>query len=196
MKKSWLLIVTIIFSLINLLVAWFADVLWSNLWIFALLLQLLALATLGICAVVAIIRIIMQPKRIPYYLALLTSIVTVVLIFFFPFREVKTNVEFILFKNDRNKIIQMAENNELYTDNLSEAKLPLRYRYLSADGTVHIKKYEDGMLVYFYILRAVGGAIELLYSSGGEALIYESSDACYITEIKPMGDNWYYIVTD
>jgi len=196
MKQRFFLILTIISSFMNLSIYWFLDVLWSNLWVMTLSIQMIYLLCLLVCLIASIIFVILRPKQRYFRVTLIISAITFLLLFYFPFRAVKTKVEFVLFKTDRNEIIRMAENNELKTDELSAGVLPKGYGHLSADGTFHLEKYDDGVILYLYILRTVGGAIELVYSSGGEELIYQSSDAAYITEIKPMGENWYYIVTE
>ena len=68
----------------------------------------------------------------------------------------------------------------------------------STSGEVTVYENDnDGVLICFWIMRGVlSGSVQLMYSSGAEALIYKNETGHKITYVEKLKDNWYWVETD
>ena len=100
-------------------------------------------------------------------------ILTILLVLFFPFREVKFKLEFELYKDKREEIIMLLQNNKSNIDEFGQGILPNELDMVSEDGKIVVYNNDvDGILVGFWYFRGIGTSSELLmYSSLGESLI-------------------------
>ena len=109
------------------------------------------------------------------------------------FRWIKTNVEFPLYRKQREKIIEKVKDDEFayYFD--KNIKLPI-YKYVSSDGEIYVYRNDREQVISFWIYRGVlSGNVELIYSSGGKNLIYEIKNNSEIVKIVELDENWYYV---
>lgn len=109
------------------------------------------------------------------------------------FRWIKTNVEFPLYRKQRERIIEKVKDDEFayYFD--KNIKLPI-YKYVSSDGEIYVYRNDREQVISFWIYRGVlSGNVELIYSSGGKNLIYEIKNNSEIVKIVELDENWYYV---
>ncbi len=113
-------------------------------------------------------------------------------------RFIKAKVEFKLYKNERNEVINMVRNGKIKVDEYGNAKLPDKYRKISTSGEIFIyQNDEEGCVVGFWIFRGLqSGSVELIYSLNGKKNIYENETGHDLTRIEEWDKNWYYVNTD
>ena len=197
MKKYILLITSVIVMILSFLNSWFSDQMLDSLFIFALIPSLVLFVGWIICLVLSAIKII-KNKNVFNIISLIVTVLTALLILFFPFRESKVRLELNLYEEERLEIIKMIEDNKLKVDDLGNVKLPNKYKKVSTSGEVAIyQNDEDGKVVAFWIFRGMlSGSVPLVYSTGGEEIIRSSEIEHPIVSIDKLKDNWYYVVTD
>ncbi len=197
MTSIYLLSVSIIVLITSFIHCWYSDQLFNTLFIFNLVPSLILSTIWIICLIISIIKIKRYKTKLNISI-LIVLIINALLIFFFPFREAKVHVEFVLYKNERLEIIQMIKENKLEVDELGNAILPKNYKKISTGGEVFIyQNDENGQIISFWIMRGMmSGSVELVYSSKSEETIEKNQKIDSITSIEKLDDNWYYVVTD
>ena len=138
-----------------------------------------------------------EKKILVNYLTIIVLLISAI-IFILPMRFIKAKVEFKLYKNERNEVINMVRNGKLKVDEYGNAKLPDKYRKISTSGEIFIyQNDEEGCVVGFWIFRGLqSGSVELIYSLNGKGNIYENETGHDITSIEEWDKNWYYVNTD
>ena len=192
-----LLIISIILFVLNFLLGWYRDVLLDNLFVF----QLIPEAFVFLLNIVFIIFTCVSRKINKSKLSLIAIIIVIIsliLRFIFPFRNVKTILELYIYENERLEIIEKVKNKEIETDENGNADLPKNLKKLSSDGEITVyQNDENGQVICFWIFRGLlSGSHQLMYSSGGEKLIKENETGHPIINIKKLKENWYYVDTD
>ena len=197
MKKYILLITSVIVMILSFLNSWFSDQMLDSLFIFALIPSLVLFVGWIICLVLSAIKII-KNKNVFNIISLIVTVLTALLILFFPFRESKVRLELNLYEEERLEIIKMIEDNKLKVDDLGNVKLPNKYKKVSTSGEVAVyQNDEDGKVIAFWVFRGMlSGSVQLVYSTGGEEIIRSSEIEHPIVSIDKLKDNWYYVVTD
>lgn len=197
MKKYILLFVSVIVLILSFLNSWFSDMLFDSLFIFALIPSLVLFAGWIICLVLSVIKII-KNKNGFNIISLIVTVLTALLILFFPFREAKVRFELNLYEEERLEVIKMIEDNKLKVDDLGNVKLPNKYKKVSTNREVSVyQNDEDGKVIGFWVFRGMlSGSVQLVYSTGGEEIIRSSEIEHPIVSIDKLKDNWYYVVTD
>ena len=159
---------------------------------------IMMLITFLVLLVMNIRRIIKEKSRARIagtaVLLLLVVVITV-----FPFRQAKLKAELCLYDAKRSEVVEMIRAGSLQpVDNIGNVVLPLGYRRVSATGEVfEYQNDENGQVIGFWIFRGMlSGSIELVYSSGGEALIRANDTGHFITKIEMLKEHWYYVETD
>lgn len=198
MKKNNLLIMSILLLLVSFATEWYGDHLFSRLFVFAFPIYII-LPTCFVVLLVMSIRRIATRKEYTNFFSITVLALLVILIMYFPFRRAKVNYELTRFEPDRLKIVEMIQNNQLPPkDNLGNVDLPVGYGKLSSDGEVFVHQNDaNGQVIGFWIFRGMlSGSVELIYSTGGEALIRATQSGHPITKIEKLKENWYYVEMD
>lgn len=197
MKKYILLIVSVIVLMLSFLNSWFSDMLFDSLFIFALIPNLILFIGWVVCLVISIIKL-KKDKRLLNIVPMIVTILTALLVLFFPFREAKVRFELNLYEDERLEIIKMIEDNKLEVDDLGNVELPEKYKKVSTGGEVAVyQNAKDGKVIAFWVFRGMqSGSVQLIYSAGGEKLIKDNETGHPIVSIDKLKDNWYYVVTD
>ena len=104
----------------------------------------------------------------------------------------------VLYKNEREEIISKIKDKEYISDEYGNIALPKIFKKVSTSGEVTVYENDnDGVLICFWIMRGVlSGSVQLMYSSGDEALIYKHETGHKITYVEKLKDNWYWVETD
>ena len=192
-----MLIVSIILFILNFLLGWYGDVLLDNLFVFQLIPEAFVfLLNIVVLLVACIMR--KNNKTKLTLIAIIIVIISLILRFIFPFRNVKTILELYIYEEERLQIVEKVKNNEIETDENGNADLPKNLRKLSSDGEITVyQNDENGQVICFWVFRGMlSGSHQLMYSSNGEKLIRENETGHPITKIKKLKDNWYYVDTD
>lgn len=69
---------------------------------------------------------------------LIILVITISLIAFVPSDIIKAELEYELYSDKRMEIITSIQKNELSDDVIGNVRLPIKYRFFSSDGEVHI----------------------------------------------------------
>ncbi len=130
-------------------------------------------------------------KLLSYGLFMITIILS-----FYDFRLIKAKIELNLYEKERIFIINEVKNNNYSYYFENNIKLPI-YRYTSADGEIYVYKNDEDQVIGFWIYRGImSRSIELIYSSKGEKLIYETTGGHPVNKIIKLKEHWYYVIKD
>ncbi len=199
MKKYRLLLLSILLLLVSFAVAWYSDHLFNTLFVFVLPLYAILFVFFIVLLVMSIKRLV-KSKGYSCLASIAVLALLLVLIVWFPFRELRVKVEMSCLEADRLKVVDLIKNNQLQPkDEIGNIVLPDEYRMLSSDGEVfQYQNNEAGQVIGFWVFRGMlSGSVELVYSSGGEELIRANRARIGpITRIEKLKDRWYYIETD
>ncbi len=197
MKRYVLLIISACAFVFSFICFWFNDSLFNRFFIFGLLPLLVSVVALAAVIVTAIVLIIINRSRLVNCFSLLISLLAVVLIFVFPFRTARVNLELHLFENARLQVVEMVEDGRIIPDKLGNAALPMRYNHVSSDGNIYVYQNDEEQLISFWVFRGMlSGSVELIYSSKDISLIYANDSIYPITHIEELKEHWYLVETD
>lgn len=174
------------------LCSWYSDLIIGYFTGFTLFFIKILLLIIWIIFLVKVIRDFNKNKK-KRNILLVILLVSSVFSLFCNFRWIKTKVEFSLYRKQRERIIEKVKDNEFsyYFD--KNIKLPM-YKYVSSDGVIYVYRNDREQVISFLIYRGVlSGNVELIYSSGGENLIYEIKNNSEIVKIVELDENWYYV---
>lgn len=193
-----LVLVCSIFALgANFFSLWYADVLFNRFFVLGILPLFFSVLFLTVNLIISIFFVVRNPSERKYYGSLCITLITIVLLFFFPFRMAKVNLELCLFDTQRNQVIDMVKNMEIIPDQFGNAELPFLYEHTSSDGNIHVYRNDDEQVVSFWVFRGMlSGSVELIYSSLDETLIYETESGYFITGVEKLKEHWYLVSTD
>lgn len=111
------------------------------------------------------------------------------------FRRFRTEIDLYLNEERRKQVIE-----EIGTDCSVKGNYALRrgFKSVSSSGEVYIvENNEAGQEIIFWIFRGMlSGSVELVYSTGGEEMIYANESGHPIISVDKLKDDWYYVETD
>lgn len=197
MKKNFGLFFSLFALICNFVCFWYNDALFNRFFIFGLIPLLGAVVILIASLVISIIYLVRHLKNMRSYITLAIVILTIVLIFVFPFRMAKVKTEVYLFENKRLEVIEMVKNGDIVTDDIGNAELPDEYGYLSSDGNIFVYQNDEEQVVSFWVFRGMlSGSVQLIFSSGDDKLIYVNETGHSITDVEKLKEHWYLVNTD
>ena len=196
MQKYRNLILTLIETILIIFVWWYDQQLVNTIFIFALIPRFGVLIMYIFCLGSTIVDL-KKSFLIPNLISLILLIIPIVIILL-PIKNLKTYLTFNNYEKSRLEVIEMVNAGVIVPDEYKNAKLPKKYKYLSSDGKIHIyQNNESGQQISFWVIRGfLSGSEELMYSSGGEEMIYKNRTGHPIKSINKIKDNWYYVITD
>ena len=198
MKRYFLLILSVLLLIVSFAAAWYNDHLFNHLFILVIPIDLMLLGCFIVLLVLCIVRILKRKEYI-IFLSLAVLALLVVLIFRFPFRDARVQLELNRFEADRLEIVEMIRTRQLQPyDSIGNVELPAGYKRLSSDGEVFVYQNDkNGQVICFWIFRGMNsGSLELVYSSGGEELIRAHEFKINIESIEQLKEHWYYVETN
>ena len=197
MKRHMALILALVAFAANFLCFWYNDSLLDRYFVLVFIPIGLSFFLLAVSLTVSIIFVVRHRSQIIHYIALTVSVFTVVVLFVFPFRAARVNLELGLYEEDRLEIVEMLKDGSIPTDNLGNAELPNGYRHLSSDGNVLVYKNDSEQVVSFWVFRGMlSGSVQVVYSSADESLICENQTWQNIVDIQMLKEHWYLVDTD
>lgn len=194
MKKYKDLIISIIILVLSFFNSWYSlellDLLFAFRFIPSLILFVLYVRCLNIN-----IRKLTKKFCFTDLITNIILVVTAVLILFFPFIDVKVNIELKLYEEERLNVIDMISTKKLIPDEVGNVVLPNYLKKISTSGEVFVYQNDkDNQVIGFWIFRGiVSGSSQIIYSTGGEQLIKDNETGHPIVLIKHLKDNWYYV---
>ena len=154
----------------------------------------IVLSIIGITFLGISIFLMMRRWCIDHKRALGILVITLSMVAFFPFVQVKAYIEYFLYKNERNVVVEKLKTGELQPSanwdlNLDEEE----YDQAVQNGHVY-KLGSSGQVVAFRIGKNLfGGMADLVYSSGGEEMIRENEGPQRVLSISKVFDDWYCV---
>lgn len=198
MKKYVLLILSVLLMIVSFAAAWYEDHLFNHFFILVIPVYLMLLGCFIVLLVLCIIRIIKRKEYVNVW-SLAVLALLVVLIFRFPFRDTRVQLELNRFEAERLEIVEMLRTHQLQPyDSIGNVELPAGYKRLSSDGEVFVyQNDQNGQVICFWVFRGMNsGSFELVYSSGGEELIWAKEFTINIDNIEQLKEHWYYVETN
>ena len=196
-KENKYLIIAILVFILCFLNNWYWDIILQSLFTLSIVPIIIIFLIYNIFLILTIIDIVRTKKK-SSLVALIIYIIIPIFSIFFPFRECRVNLEIWLYKKQREDIIINVKNKDYVADENGNIKLPKNLKKVSTSGEVTVYENDnDGVLICFWIMRGVlSGSVQLMYSSGDEALIYKNETGHKITYVEKLKDNWYWVETD
>lgn len=196
-KENKYLIIAILVFILCFLNNWYWDIILQSLFTLSIVPIIIIFLIYNIFLILTIIDIVRTKKK-SSLVALIIYIIIPIFSIFFPFRECRVNLEIWLYKKQREDIIINVKNKDYVADENGNIKLPKNLKKVSTSGEVTVYENDnDGVLICFWIMRGVlSGSVQLIYSSGDEALIYKNETGHEITNVEKLKDNWYLVETD
>ncbi len=196
-KENKYLIIAILVFILCFLNNWYWDIILQSLFTLSIVPIIIIFLIYNIFLILTIIDIVRTKKK-SSLVALIIYIIIPIFSIFFPFRECRVNLEIWLYKKQREDIIINVKNKDYVADENGNIKLPKNLKKVSTSGEVTVYENDnDGVLICFWIMRGVlSGSVQLMYSSGDDALIYKNETGHKITYVEKLKDNWYWVETD
>ena len=196
-KENKYLIIAILVFILCFLYNWYRDIILQMLFSLIVIPIIILFLIYNIFLILTIIDVVKTKKK-SSIIALIIYIIIPIFSIFFPFRECKVNLEMWLYKKQRESIIINVKNKDYVADENGNIELPKNLKKVSTSGEVTVYENDnDGVLICFWIMRGVlSGSVQLMYSSGAEALIYKNETGHKITYVEKLKDNWYWVETD
>ncbi len=192
MKKNILMVLVLLEFIITFLLKWFQDKIIDYLFLVSIFADVFILFSFIVLFMI-LNKNMSKNKSMFECFIILIYILNILVILFFPFRKIKTKLEFDLYMNDRLEIINLVKQQKsIYNDN-NIFVLPNEYKKVSTSGKIIIYKNssEDTMIGFWIFRGMMSGSVQIIYSSGGEDLIMNSNFD--IQHIAKLAENWFYV---
>lgn len=192
--KTTIFALSIVSSLLLFLSVMYSQKFWSELWIIYGFIELAFIVFFFILLIWSIVYWIRNKVQKPF-LPFLINIVSLLLIIVLPLNFIRNRVDFFFNKGDYEKAAKLIYN-ETHTLTDTVYKLPSGYQSLSAGGgDALIVNNSLGSAVFFFTFRGapdgLKGFLKVINGKGTD--VFTKNIGSEITEIKNLGDNWYYI---
>ena len=189
-KDNRYLVIAILLFILCFLHNWYGDIILQMLFSLIIIPIIILFLIYNIFLILTIIDVVKTKKK-SSIIALIIYTMIPLFSLFFPFRECRVNLEMVLYKNEREEIISKIKDKEYISDEYGNIDLPKIFKKVSTSGEVTVYENDnDGVLICFWIMRGVlSGSLQLMYSSGDEALIYKNETGHKITYVEKLKDN-------
>ena len=196
-KENKYLIIAILVFILCFLSNWYRDIILQMLFSLIVIPIIILFLIYNMFLILTIIDVVKTKKKSSVY-SLIVYIIIPLFSLFFPFRKCRVNLEMVLYKNEREEIISKIKDKEYISDEYGNIALPKIFKKVSTSGEVTVYENDnDGILICFWIMRGVlSGSVQLMYSSGADALIYKNETGHKITYVEKLKDNWHWVETD
>jgi energy-coupling factor transporter transmembrane protein EcfT len=120
------------------------------------------------------------------------QMITVLLVFFFPFTDVILDINFKIKKDEREEIIKMVET-ETLKSSAGLTKLPDKYKNISDGGEIVIERNDNDNLILFFTYRGMLDNFSgYVYSPNDQKPVQNDFDG-EIKQIEKIENNWYFV---
>ncbi len=193
MKSKNILILSIISSSLVILYQLFQ---WSIVEMISVFLApFLWLAVFGFFLLVTVTAVItLFTKKV--WKPFIIQMVTILILFFFPFNQVILDMDFKMNKLEREKVVCMVNNGNLssnVTHNSSLRKLPEEYERLSkGGGEIVVKNFGDDTYILFFTFRGVLDNFSgFVYSPNDNPPV--QGEIANFKEVERLDENWFFV---
>ena len=191
MKKHWYLIFTIVNFIGMYICCWYSDYLFDTFFIVGLIPLLVFFLAEVIFFFIGLGRLRKKYKVVDL-VCIILIIINLVSILFIPFRDIRARLEFLLYFDERNEVIDIIKENK---DNIGIVKLEDKYKKVSNSGDVFVYYNDKETVVGFYVFRGMmSSTTQVVYSSGGKYFVMYNQNGSKPKKIKELNKNWYYVI--
>ncbi|MPW27077.1 hypothetical protein GC105_14945 [Alkalibaculum sp. M08DMB] len=124
---------------------------------------------------------------------LAVQVITILLLFFFPFNQIILNIDFKSNMYERQEVVAMVKNHTLKPNisyNPSLIHLPEKYTHLSkGGGDIIVEKYEEEYNVFFFTFRGILDNYSGFVYTSNDVIFFEED----IKQTKKFDESWYFI---
>lgn len=143
-----------------------------------------------------IVYIIKNTRRLKIlsFIPFIIALAGILLILFMPFTQIKLNLDFYFYINEREEVVELIKNLKLQANDNGYIVLPDEYKKTSKKGEVQIEKDNGTLKVVFYL------SYSNFFNSNNIGYVYIADDIELvgnhfhnrISECSKITDNWYY----
>ena len=124
------------------------------------------------------------------------NIITILLLVFVPFRNMGLQADIQNNFEERLRVVQLIEDEELHIDNRGMARLPFYLRYLSKEGgIVLVEQDADVIQVFFFTFKGVLDNFSGILYSSVDAEPQNGVFGADVQELERLKDNWYWVAS-
>jgi hypothetical protein len=150
----------------------------------------------GVWSIVILVKNVKAARvraAIPLAIFLMVSALTL----FVSFEPAKVRMEHMIYRNAREKIVSLIQNEELTVNDWKIIRLPSGYRRLSATGNAQIfVNDEQEVIVGFWVRTGILNTPcrMIVYTSYGESPSEETPGINRFFGSRKIEENWYFVV--
>lgn len=188
------------FSALAILVAWFHDDIRERFFVYSIIINLAtitALLSMFGYGVYYAIKVCRKERKIIFnsLIPLLIVIALISGLMFIPWGDCKVNFEHVLYKNQREKVIEDIRNSRVHFDERGNTQLPSSKQHLSTDGNMVIfKSDQEGIIVGFWVFRGMlSSSTFVLYSSQDSEPTASGLNVGAVEILQKLDPNWFYV---
>ena len=124
------------------------------------------------------------------------NIITILLLILVPFRNMGLHADIQNNFEERLRVVQLIEDEELHVDNRGMVRLPFYLRYLSKEGgIVLVEQDADVIQVFFFTFKGVLDNFSGILYSSVDAEPQNGVFGADVQELERLKDNWYWIAS-
>jgi hypothetical protein len=188
---------SIISSILLFLSLFYGQILWSELWLIYGFIQVGIIALFFLTVVWGLIFWMRNNEEYQAgFVPLLITLTFLCLVIFLPLNKIRNRLEFTTNKRQFEKAVNLVLATNKKTEYPTLYKLPKNYQFLSAGGgEVIIINKVTSKGVLFYTFRGTPDGISGFFKIKGDGRIddFKNDLSGDITELRDLGDNWYFI---
>lgn len=191
-----LIIIVLGLMIFNYIFLWFTKELFALTWL-TLGLPLLAVMFVNFFVFMHLLTLIRKDKkRFVNWLPLLIFVVMAFLFTIFPPTEIREFYEYKKYYDKRIEIVNMIKDGSFTVSEHKKILLPNNYKKIAEYGEVYVylNNGQETLISFWIDSPFPDNGTELIYSSGGIALIKENINS--IRKIEKRNDNWYFVRHD
>lgn len=196
MKKYFTLLLSCIILLLSLVNGWFLDQIVDRSIFWGFVPSALLIVLFIICFRDAV-KDLKQYKSQFAGISLVILFININLLLFIPFRSIRVDIDFDIFKDERNYLIEKIEDWTIMPDSEGNISINSMYSGISSNRTIHVYEHDDDNLVIgFYVSEKMPFKTAILiYTPNGKEKVENIIDENNIN-IKEISKNWYFVEYD
>lgn len=196
MKKYFTLILSFIILILSFVNGWFLDQIVDRSIFWGFVPSVLLGVLFIICFIDAIKDLKEYGSRFAA-IALVILFININMLVFIPFREIRVEVDFKIFKDERTYLVDKISDWTILPDKDGNININEMYSGISSNRTLHVYEHsDDDIIIGFYVSEKMPFKTALLiYTQSSEEKIKEVFKDKEL-DIRKIDKNWYFIQYD
>lgn len=196
MKKYFTLILSFIILILSFVNGWFLDQIVDR----SIFWGFVPSVLLGVLFIICFIDAIKDLKEFGSRfaaIALVILFININMLIFIPFREIRVEVDFKIFKDERTYLVDKISDWTILPDEDGNININEMYSGISSNRTLRVYEHsDDDIVIGFYVSEKMPFKTALLiYTQSSEEKIKEVFKAKEL-DIRKIDNNWYFIQYD